>query len=858
MGKKLFIILLFVFVAVIDYTRASNTVTIGSVSGPPGDTVTVSVTLDNTDCISAMQLQIPMPENCSLVEGSAANCTRTLSHSTTAGVKEGVLNLLVYSSTMAEISGNSGEVMTFKLKLGNQPSATMLAPVKLILTDTGGNVVEGTAESGSVTVTAAKAVYSVDTIDFGRVPIRGIYTKELTIRNVGNAPLTVTNLIFSATEFTSTAVTPLTIEAGASKTISLQYAPIERGETSQELKVICNSSSKLNTIGLKATPYAVNELHIDDASGIADSTIDIHLRMNNMDAINGFQFEFAMPMQLKYVDGSFTLSERKMDHQCIASLTNDTLRVIAYSPSNKAFIGNDGELASFKVRLEGQSGTNLLPYKAILTATIDGITQDVLSDKYSGYVTILSPVLSAPSSLDMGSTPITEDATSMLSIRNYGSAPLIISRIVFDATQFSVEDSLPITIPPYESKEIKVVYKGQDQSDYQTTMQLYCNDPDKRVWDVVVSGNRYAPNFLTISAPNIYIGDSLNVHFSLDNYDPINGIQFDLSYPKEYFEPTDDIVATDRTTGLSMQMRNLSDGTCRYFFYSLSDSAIASGTGKIFTLTFTPKKDIPLGIYQIHATGIKLGTPNMEEKYSGEDIDVAFKVIEIVDQTVSWTQKTDSMYVGDSFTFEATSSASLPVTYIVTNGTGLVETNVEDGKLIVIAQMSGEVTITAYAEGDESHNPSDSIECSFIIMKNDQTISWQQSESIYENSPVVLNAVASSGLPVSYEIFDLFDGNGILTNDGDTFLLTATGPVGEHIYVIARQEGNFEYNAAPEIEKEFVIINTTEGINSIYASDDDKFTAWYTVNGTKMSSRPTNPGLYIQVKDGKATKVFIK
>ena len=802
MGKKLVITCLLAFLAAAVCTKASNTITMGSASGSPGDTVTVTVTLNNTDNISAMQLQMPLPDNCSLVEGSASTCTRTQSHSVTAGVKDGILNLLVYSASMAEITGNSGDVMTFQLKLGNQPSTTTLVPAKVILTDTGGHVIEATAGSGTLTVASAKATYSAETIDFGRVPIRGIYTKELTINNVGNAPLTVTDLEFSAPEFTSATVLPLTIEAGSSHTITLQYAPVERGQVNQRLKVICNSSSRLNNIALKATPFAVNELHIDNVSGIADSTVDIHLRMNNMDAITGFQLEFAMPQQLKYVDGSFTLGNRKTDHQCVASLTNGILRVIAFSPTNKAFTGNEGELASFKVRLDGQYGTDLLPYKAILSATIDGVTQDVLSDKYSGYVNISSPVLSAPRSLNMGRTPVTQDATSLLSINNYGSAPLIISRIVFDTIQFSVKDSLPIIIPPNHNKKMTVVYQGQAQRDYRATMQLYCNDPNQRLWNVAVSGNRYAPNFLSLSTPNIYNGDSLQVNVFLDNYDPINGAQFDISYPKDYFQPTNTITATDRANGLSMQVRQLSDGICRYFVYSLSNASVAAGTGKIFTFTFSPKQDIPLGTYKLRATGIKLGTPGMQDKYAGDDIDVSFKVIEKVAQKVSWTEKNHSMVIGDSIPFKATSSASLPIAYSIVDGTDLVKATAMDGKFILKALKAGEVKLVAYSEGDSTHLAA-SDTCVVTIKKKQQSLSWTQETSVYVGSSLPLSAMASSGNKVIYEIRSGSEYGEIIADSTGSYLLHGTHP-GE-ITLVARQSGDSIYEGA-EMSKSFSIL----------------------------------------------------
>lgn len=626
MQKKLFFALTAALLAFGLGTRADNVVTIGNATGTPGSTVTVSVSLDNTDAVSALQLRMAMPDGCKLVEGSAQTGTRATTHSVTVGVKADTLSLLVYSQSMTALTGNSGEVASFQLQLGNQPATLTLAASKLILTDTDGNTLAGSTTSGTLTVLTAKAAYNARTVDFGRVPIRGTYTQQLTINNVGNAPLTVTALDFSAPELSSDIALPFTVEAGGSQTVTLKYAPIVRGRISETLRVVCNSSSKLNTITLVALPYAVNELHVGDASGIADSTVTIPLRVNNMDDISGFQFEFALPAQLQYVDGSFKLSDRKADHQGLATVKGDTLRLIAYSLNDKAFADDDGEIGSFQVKLNGRNSTDLSAYKAILTATIDGKNQDVMSDKYTGRVTIASPVLNATASIDMGATPVTEDAVSTLTISNYGSAPLTVSRVVFDTLQFSVKETLPLTIAAGQSGELTLVYDGQAQRAYNTLMHLYCNDPEQRMWDVRLKGSRFAPNYLSMETPDIYSGDTLKVKVSLSNYDPINGLQFDISYPQQYFTPVEKIVGTSRTDGLSLQARNMPDGTCRYFVYSLSDASVSPADGEIFTFALAPKDSIPAGDYQLSVTNIKLGTPDMADKYAGEDMTVGFKV----------------------------------------------------------------------------------------------------------------------------------------------------------------------------------------------------------------------------------------
>lgn len=608
--------------------RADNIVTIGTASGAPGDEVTLSIAMQNSDNIAALQLLIPLDEELSFLEGSAALSDRCGSHSVTAGVKDGELSLMVYSLGMTAIAGTEGDVATFRLKLGSQPKSITLAASKLILTDTDGNSVTGTVQNGLVSIRCAKAEYSSMTIDFGRVPIRSTYQRTLTVRNVGNEPLEVTGLQFVnyVTKFSSSTQFPLTIAAGSSQNINITYAPEERGTVSETVKVLCNSISKLNNITLKAEPFAVNELHVQPAAGVADETVTVGLTMNNMDAISGFQFEFNLPAALEYVPNSFQLSGRKQDHAIVATVNDGLLRIICYSPNDKPFTGEDGELATMQFVLRGRNSVTLKASKCLLTATINDQVTNVCSADYGATITIKSPRIYSASTLAMGATPITEDAVKALTVRNRGSAPLVISRVVFDKEDFYVQEQLPLAIEAGRTATLTVVYPRTEEGDYETTMQLYSNDPEQRVWNVKVTGNRFAPNYLSFSAADIYQGDPLAVEVSLSNYDAINGIQFDVEYPSNYFEPTDELTTTARAAGLSVSQRSIGKGVARYFFYSLTDASIEPGEGNVLTMKFAPKSDAPEGNYQLKVTNVKLGTPDMVDKYAGKDVTCTFKV----------------------------------------------------------------------------------------------------------------------------------------------------------------------------------------------------------------------------------------
>lgn len=235
----------------------------------------------------------------------------------------------------------------------------------------------------------ALAEFSTTEVDFGRVPINDTYSKSVTVTNVGNAELVINYLSFSDVNvFSTTTKMPLTVEPGASKELNITYKPVSRGEIQRTLTVVSNCSSDQNKIKLKAQPYSINELHIQPVSGFLGEEVTISMTMNNMDAVSGYQMEFVMPEQLEFVEGSFALSDRKQDHSSAVLLNDNVLRIIVFSQSDKPLTGNDGEIGSFKVKLVGKDNVELKPSKTVLSATLNKVIENVVSDVYGGEVTI--------------------------------------------------------------------------------------------------------------------------------------------------------------------------------------------------------------------------------------------------------------------------------------------------------------------------------------------------------------------------------------------------------------------------------------------------------------------------------------
>ena len=475
---------------------ASNTITLSSVSGTPQTEVEVVVSLDNTDAITALELSIPLGEHLSYVDGSTLLASsRSNGHMLSAAQVGQELRIYVYSFSQNALNGNTGELLTFRLQLGNEPADYALAPT-VVLSDAAGASIDVSVQAGNVTIQAPKLQIVNSQIDYGHIPIREVYTQELFLENVGNLPLVIED-ITTTDPLLISLQTALTIEAGQTASVSIEYAPVVSGAISKEVlvKSIAIIGDQVATI--IADTFSVNELHVGSASGIADSIVTISLTMNNMEPILAMQCAFVLPEQLEYVANSLQPNAvRTNGHQVLSTLRSDTLFLAIFSLSNQPLHANDGEIATFQIRLNGNSGVyGLYPQDVVLSNITE---ENMVSATYEGWVTIQSPQLYGDDYLSFGDCPITDTAIATYSFNNYGDAPLRIERVKFFAEGYHVVTPLPLVVNPWEEGSLQIAYDPKSEGDFSTTMNLYTNDPTNRLKAIALSGHVYEPNSLII------------------------------------------------------------------------------------------------------------------------------------------------------------------------------------------------------------------------------------------------------------------------------------------------------------------------------------------------------------------------
>ena len=587
--KKVLLVLTILITVFVSNICAQNIMTLSSGEGRPQDVVEIELSITNTGDFSAFQTEIPLGENLTYVDNSAT-LYRSDDHELVAAVVNGTLKIYSYSLSLSSYSGNEGKIVSFQLKLGNEPGEVVLTNTKAKLSDAAGNELPLTTAGGVVKITTPKAEVTTPTISYGHIPIRSSYNKTITVKNTGNAPLTISNLLFSDETLSCPAFAEKVVAVGSSTSFTIVYSPVLAGAVNHRITVVSDAGNGNQYVDVTADPYSVNELHLAKISAFCDSIVEVSIKVNNMDDITGFQFCVKMPTSLQYQNNSFELTSRKDDHVGFASMRNDTLVMLAYSPSNALFADNDGIIANFKVKVKGSSGTYYMyPKNTILTNTD---AQNVLSGVGNGYVTVKSPKINVASSHEFAATSVTEIVSESLAIKNSGSAALRIDSVKFTSEYLSSTTAFPLVINNSKTENINVSCNKTTEGDIQGTMRIYSNDPANGLVMVKMSGKRYEPNGLVINFDEITDVKYLDVLVGLENYSEITAIQADLSYPEDYYIASkNDITLTERCSDFTKTLATVDNTSAKLLIFSMYNDIISGNEGTLCKIRLTRKDD---------------------------------------------------------------------------------------------------------------------------------------------------------------------------------------------------------------------------------------------------------------------------
>ena len=608
---------------------AQNTFSISSESEEVGNNFTLDISLTNSTDITAFQLDLSHNENAYQLSSYSALNTRAENHSLTVStVDNNTIRVLVYSASNEVISAGSGTVLSLTFSSENEPGTYNLLMSDIVLSDQNGESISASATSGSVTLLGPRYNLTTTGVNFGEIPINSSPTQSVTIANAGNENLVITSYAIDA-PFSIAQTLPVTITPGNSSSFTVEVDTSSKQEVTSELSFSTNDQDPLRAIQsttIQADIFAVNEIYIGSGQGESNSEITIPVSISNMESFSGFQFDITLPNDVSYVENSTIFSSRSEDHTIAASMIDsNTLRFVSFSSSNTNFTGNDGEVFSFKIIPNINSGTYTLPITNPIISNVE--LGDITSDVYNGSFTINAPFLSTSVQVvDYGNIPITEVQTTNITLTNTGAASLIIDELVFDSSKLSFPLEVPTTLEVNESVTVVLEYAPTQIGSLNENISIRNNSPEEQLI-INVLADVFSPNYLSISDTNVFKGNSYEIPLNLVNNENIRAIQYDLNIPEGFIFDLDNVVETSILNNFTTSISSLGNNNYRFIIYTVSNDFIISGDETILTLPIFVENTIDLGQYTFEISNIVLSSES-NQNISSEALRIGYVNVE--------------------------------------------------------------------------------------------------------------------------------------------------------------------------------------------------------------------------------------
>ena len=228
---------------------SSGNITLTSTASNP----TVTIALSGTGTQGQLSVNPSSVNFGSLPVNSSATVPVTLSNTGTAPVgitAAGLTGSSFFTSTLASQTINPGQTASFNVKFA--PTSTGSASGNISITNNAPGSPLVIPLSGTGTQSLPQLTISPASVNFNTVNVGSNATQTITLNNTGNAALNITADNLTGPGFTMT-LTPQTINAGASATFSVQFAPTTEGAGSGSISITSNAPGSPATIPLSGT-----------------------------------------------------------------------------------------------------------------------------------------------------------------------------------------------------------------------------------------------------------------------------------------------------------------------------------------------------------------------------------------------------------------------------------------------------------------------------------------------------------------------------------------------------------------------------------------------------------------------------
>ncbi|MEA4936564.1 MAG: choice-of-anchor D domain-containing protein [Paludibacter sp.] len=326
---------------------AVNELHTGSISGASSTDCTLEFNVNNMEAFTGIQFDINLPHAMSYIPGSATLFRRDDHIIAVNALNASTLRILAYSPGNKNFSLNDGKLMELGFHLNGTGGYYQIDISNVIISDSSGENILSASYGGSLQITSSD-ISTSNQLAFGDVSMTSEKELSQIIYNYGQEPLIINQLTFSNEFFSSPQSLPVTIQPYQQLNLPVVFKKTEKGQTSGTMKIFSNDPDEsIYSVELTGNAFAPNYLKIITERIIQGETKDIEIAIDNEESFVAFQFDLKYPEGLTPDIGGIRLSDRKQDHIVTANLlTNNTIRIISYSPEQQSFTSKSGKVVS--------------------------------------------------------------------------------------------------------------------------------------------------------------------------------------------------------------------------------------------------------------------------------------------------------------------------------------------------------------------------------------------------------------------------------------------------------------------------------------------------------------------------------
>ena len=623
---------LLIFVLSSQLLLSQNSINISSDPVSVDEDFSIGIAFSNADDISAFQFDLQFDNNAMQLRSGHSLTNRVGNHTISTNViGDNIIRVVVISSTNETINPGTGTVVNLNFTSNNEPGNFDVIFSNVVFSDSGGSQISISPNDNQVTILGPKFKLLTTNIDFGRVSRSSNQSRTIQILNEGNETLTILSQNLSS-PLSISETFPINIPAGVNFSITLTLDTTESQVISDQTLFETNDvdeSRGLQELSVEADIYSVNEIYVGNNSGNLGSNILIPVSINNMDSFTSFQLDITIPSGVEYVQNSVALSGREEDHSISAAVINpNTLRVISYSPNNLNFNSTSGEVFSFSLLPVSNSGYHPLDISNSIISNLD--LGDVISDVYSGSITINAPFLNINSTLDFGRVPLSISTDKNISIANIGDSNLIINQIVYESSLLSGSLEAPLTLANGQDTEMVVTFTPESVGQFSSSILINHNSAENQN-TIQVTADVFSPNYLYIEDKSVNRDNDYIINLGISNNDEIRAIQFDINIPDGFIFDYQNVQGLNSLNDFTISNSDLGNGNYRFVIYNLGSTIIPTGSNLLLDLPIYVNSSIPLGDYNFEISNITLSDASNSD-VSSESVEVG--VITVTDEVL--------------------------------------------------------------------------------------------------------------------------------------------------------------------------------------------------------------------------------